>query len=191
MLTGLQRMLAAIIVGVQVVLGATFAISGTSKLVASQGFLVALESSGISKRIAQNVGSLLPVTELTVANLLLLTTGLLLQLVLGITALVIISFAAWTVHVLRRRVNISCGCFGPTGKTVSASTLVRNLVLLAVVGVGFVASTEHGEILHHFGRATVPSVIGLEAIVILLTAFASVRRDLVLSRGEGQRGLVA
>jgi methylamine dehydrogenase accessory protein MauD len=118
----------------RLVLAAVFVVAGLAKLLDAKGSGQALVGFGVPERLAQPLGTVLPLAELAIAIALIpLATAW--WGALG--ALVLLGlFVAGIGFNLARGRRPDCHCFGQLySKPVGAETLVRNAVLLVIAGL--------------------------------------------------------
>lgn len=126
----------------RVVVGLVFLVSGLGKATAPKLEQHVADYHVVPDRFASAIAKLLPYFECGVAVLLL--AGILAIPVVAITVLALLVFSgAVSVNLLRGR-HISCHCFGRRSAPISALTLVRNALLLAMsLLIGYGNLTEH------------------------------------------------
>lgn len=122
--------MSAVLLPLRLALAAVFLVSGASKLGSIDASRAAAAALGLPRRVAAVVGAALPVVEIAVGVLLVVTpsgrgpaTG---------AAVLLVAFSALVAWNLRRGRRPVCHCFGSLATApISATTLLRNLVLLA------------------------------------------------------------
>jgi uncharacterized membrane protein YphA (DoxX/SURF4 family) len=116
-------------------LGGLLAVAGALKLRAPVAFATEIANYQLLPAVAPYVAAILPLVELVIGIALVVAPRAWRRAAaLGALALL----AAFTVAVgsaFFRRINIDCGCFGTGGGPITALTLVRNAVLLAVAAL--------------------------------------------------------
>lgn len=119
---------------IRLLLTGIFIISGLAKLVDRPGSRQALLDFGVPARLAGPGAVLLPVSELAVAGLLILTVSAWWG-ALGSLALLLLFTAAVGYHLTRGHTP-KCHCFGQaSSEPIGRPTLVRNLILSALAGI--------------------------------------------------------
>jgi len=131
----------SVILGVQVVLAAVFAVSGVAKLFDLPGTRVAVKEFGVPEGMAPFAALLLPAAELVVA----------VALIPGSTArwgavgafVLLVTFSAGIANALAKGRTPDCNCFGNLySARVGRRTLIRNLGLAALAGFVVVAAPD-------------------------------------------------
>ena len=119
------------------IVAAAFVWSGSSKLLSSERFAGVLRAFPItrslisSQKTAQLAALTLGLTESLLGLLYFLGLGMVLVSVALTTLLVV--FTGMLGSAVIRGEQISCGCFGTSGKPVTWGTVARNLTLLSLV----------------------------------------------------------
>ncbi|TWD82533.1 methylamine utilization protein MauE [Kribbella amoyensis] len=102
----------------------------------------------------------------------LLAVGPLRTLGLAYTAVLLVGFTVVQVVVLRRGERVACRCFGASSAPISRAHVVRNLLMLAVGGIGLLApESATGD----------PAGIPLAALVAVVVALLLIRFDDLVS----------
>lgn len=114
--------------------GAVFAISAIAKLADRDGAKKAIVSFGLPTSLAGPMSIFLPIVELAVAGVLILTTSTWLGGI-GALALLLIFTTAITINLAKGR-SFDCHCFGQIhARPIGTSTVIRNLVLIAAAAL--------------------------------------------------------
>ena len=165
----------------QLGIGALLAWAGAAKLLETNEFRGTLRLSGLPDSLANVLAITVPLLELVLAALLVLAAGSSLIWMFLLSAALFASFAAWTLEVKVRGLNIRCGCFGSHGRQISWETVLRNVAL--------VAFSLTGAALAHYTESVLPGLstwsliattAGL-AVIGLVTAFRQNEHALILS----------
>jgi len=109
------------------------AYSAIAKVVAPEGAYRALRFSGLGQRLSQTGVLLVIVAELSVSTILILGTKDLRRVAAGGGVVLLVTFSLWIGWLLGNNRRIACGCFGPKSQTISRTTLLRNILLIAPV----------------------------------------------------------
>jgi thiol-disulfide isomerase/thioredoxin len=150
-----------------VAVAAVFTVSGVAKLLDRAGTREAVEGFGVPDGLVSPVAVGLAPAELVTALLLFLPPTRLTGLVLA--AVLLVAFTVVVLLALRAGRRPECHCFGRIGGAdVSARTVVRNLVLFAIAGVGLAGVTSAGDV--DGGRLVAAVVAGLALAAAVLAA---------------------
>jgi hypothetical protein len=118
----------------RLVLIAVFAVAGWAKLSDRSGTRQAVRQFGVPDRLAGPVAALMPLTEVTVAGLLLFSGSAVIGAV-GVAALLGLFVVAMAVSLARGR-RPDCHCFGHVrSEPVGIGTLARNAVLIGLAAL--------------------------------------------------------
>jgi uncharacterized membrane protein YphA (DoxX/SURF4 family) len=151
----------------QLLLAIVFAVAGVAKLVDRGGTREAIESFGVSPRLAGPVAISLPVAELAIAAALLPAATARWGAIAAVVLLA--GFSVAIARVLRAGATVDCNCFGGlTRSEVGRGTLIRNLALAAVAL--FVALS--GVAVSGFRWITVPAPQDRLGIVLMIASVA-------------------
>ena len=121
----------------RVALGLVFTAAALGKLADRQGVVAAASGLGVPAGLAQPVAVALPVVELAVAGSMLWRPAV--GAGAAATLFLLVLFTCLIVLNLRRGRRPPCHCFGRVGDEdapIGAGTVVRNLVLMALVASG-------------------------------------------------------
>ena len=132
----------------RITVAAILAISGCAKLFSREKTEHAASEIGLGEHISRYVSIVLPVVELIISCLLIMTPTASAGVALAMALLTILT-AVVIVSLLRGR-KPSCSCFGPlsTSRPIGMHTLVRNGAILAVLGILAFGWTEKISMLH-------------------------------------------
>ena len=119
-----------VLLTLRLVLAAVLMVSGGAKLADLGGSRAAAGDLGVPPRMAPAVGTALPIVEIALAALLVVTpTG---RAAAAGAAVLFAAFTAGVASNLARGRRPPCHCFGRLSSSpISGATVVRNLVLLA------------------------------------------------------------
>lgn len=130
----------------RIVVGLVFLLAFAGKVLNLVRFQQTVASFGIlPPRLSALAAVLFVAGELVVVVLIALGDAFL-GLGFALAILLLFSFSAALLLVLVRGMNVSCGCFGPSQKAVSAYDLWRNagFLLCALAGLGVLAARPAG-----------------------------------------------
>lgn len=176
----------SLVLGVQLLLAATFAIAGIGKLADIGGTRATVIDFGVPRRMAAGIAPLLPLAEIAVAAALIPASTA--RWAALAAALLLLTFAAGITNAMARGRTPDCNCFGRLHSApVGGRTLVRNLGLATLAGLvvvqrpetdlgDWIAARATGELIA-FGAATAG---------LALTASTFRRRKL---KRKGQRAI--
>lgn len=117
----------------KLVLGMIFLVSGIQKLRAPNQAALAMSSVGMPTHLSQAGAYLIAVWEVLLSTLLLLSTSPQVLQIAGVLSVVTLGvFCAFLIYVIRKGVNIGCGCFGDTQNKTTFFDVIRNLVLMTL-----------------------------------------------------------
>lgn len=141
----------------------------------------ALRLSGMPAGAARLLSVVVPAVELTLGVLLLIVRGSALQVVLIAAALMLAAFTSWLVWVRARKPDVRCSCFGVSSKSVTSTTVARNLLLVTLAITGSVAAGRVASPLPPASVYWAMTSTCLAAVVLLAAGFNQVKAQLVLS----------
>lgn len=124
----------------QVVLAGTFFLAAVGKLLRSDEFVSALRLSRLPEGAVRLLAVVVPVLETGLGLWLLLSDPRQASIAFAASLGLLTLFTGWMGWVRLRRFRIRCGCFGPNGGEVGALTIGRNLGLILLAGLGWLAS---------------------------------------------------
>jgi peroxiredoxin len=161
----------------RLLLAVIFIISGLAKLADRPGSREAMLNFGVPARLAAPSAALLPLVELVVAGLLILSVSAWWG-ALGSLALLLLFTAAVGYHLTRGHTP-PCHCFGQvSSEPIGWPTLVRNLILSALAGiiVGFGRTSAGANVMGLLGMTTVLQHVefGIGALVVAMLAVEGV-----------------
>jgi uncharacterized membrane protein YphA (DoxX/SURF4 family) len=127
-------MVSAVLLVLRLVLAAVFLVSGIAKLGSRDGSHAAAGALGVPPRVAAVVGSALPVVEIVLGALLIVTPSG--RAAAGAAAVVLLAFSILIAVNLARGRRPVCHCFGAFSRSpISLLTLLRNVALFAAAVV--------------------------------------------------------
>ena len=175
----------------RLVLAAVFVVSGFAKLVDREGSRQAVAGFGVPSRLANPIGTLLPLAELIVAVLLIPVATAWWGALGGLVLLA--AFSAGIAYNLARGRTPDCHCFGQLHSApIGRGTLIRNGVLAAVaafvVGLGF--DDAGNSAVAWIGDLSAGEAVALVAGLIGLALLAAEAWALVHLLGQNGRLLV-
>jgi len=167
---------------VRAVLAVTFAVSGVAKLASPLATRKSLVAFGVPDVVTAPAAVCLPLLELTVAGLLLLTPAAAVGAwaALGLIAV----FTAAVAAALVRGEKPECNCFGAlTSRRAGSGTLVRNGLLGLAAGACAIAGPGES-IPHALAGVSAGAVAAVVTLLLVLAALAIVSVQLVGQNGR-------
>lgn len=123
----------------RVLLAAVFTVAGLAKLSDRDNVVAASEALGLPQRFSPFAARALPVMELALAVALLVTTTA--RLALLVAAVLLTIFTAAMLRTLHHGLAVVCRCFGgASDRPIGPSSVLRNVLLLAVAILGLMAA---------------------------------------------------
>lgn len=165
----------------QITIGSTYLAAALAKIFSRASLESLFVQLGMSSGVSRRLSDATPFMEATVAGALLLSRGLL----PGIASVLLSAgFIATLTILLRRRLGVSCRCFGALDHgPVSYATLCRavglGLASLTVVAAGL-AQHDPAISVNHFGRTEF--ILGTILALTYIHVFAIIDRILVIRR---------
>jgi hypothetical protein len=175
-------------IGIPALLGAVLSMAGITKLADLQSFFTAISQYNLLPfQLIVGFGWVILMVEISVGGLLVM--GFYTGPCCAIAAILFIGFSlAVAVNLLRGRRDISCGCFGTYGSTISWSLVFRNIIL---AGLALTTTLLRARIRHpNFGRLGSASISATCVVLVaLLLAVASMRNASNPVAGSDDRGV--
>lgn len=160
-------------VGCRVLIGLVFVVSAVTKWAAPREFTASLARMRVLPAgLTRPVAALVIAGETTVPVLLAFPRPTVVRLGWVLAAGLLAGFTVAIVASLRRGTAAPCRCFGRSTTPLGVRHVVRNLLLLGVVGLGLLAGTVGGS--GHPGGAVVAAVAGA-----VVAGFVAMLDDLV------------
>lgn len=157
------------LLALQIASSGVLLVAATGKALRADDFGAALRLSHMP--LAKLFLYAVPVVEFSLALALLIATPATLTVALAATTGLFVAFTVWAVSVLGRGIKLKCGCFGGSSKDVTATTVIRNIVLVAMSGTGLVLSTTAKSPLSEptlWSAVTASSIAMLVAVLVAL-----------------------
>ena len=158
----------------QIVLAGTFCLAAVGKLLRSDEFVSALRLSRLPEGVVRLLAVVVPILETGLGLWLVLASPDATSLPFAASLALLALVTAWMGWVRVRRFRVRCGCFGPNGGEVGAATIGRNLALLALAGIGWIASLDAGSALPgpSLPMAAIAAAFGLCIAMLAALRFA-------------------
>ena len=176
-----------IVLVLQVVLALVFVAAATAKALRSDEFVAALRLSHLPEPVALILAWGVPLLEAALAFWLMLSPPAQLPLAFAAAALLLAAFTLWMGWVEARALHVHCGCFGGNGGEVGRATIARNLGLLVVAGIGWIAASNAISPLPGASPDLVATVVAVGLSVALLQALRLAWPHLAISYDAFQR----
>ena len=129
----------------RLVVGGLFIVAGVLKLGDPTAFATEITNYRFLPQLAPWMAVTLPAIEVVIGVALVIAPRPWRQAA-GLAALgLLVVFLVAIVHVVHAGINVECGCFGGNSGPVTAWTAVRDLVLVALVALGFRGTKEYAK----------------------------------------------
>ncbi len=171
----------------QLILAIVLLLAATGKALSSDHFLAAIRLSLVPAALVIPIAVLVPAAEASLALALVVSPVTVLPLILLAILALLVGFTGWMLWMQARGMHLSCGCFGTGDAKIGRTTILRNVLLIAICLAGF------GIALHHHSPLPAPSlwlsvsVACLAMCLALLRAMSYGRAALVLTEARREQ----
>jgi hypothetical protein len=156
-------LLAFLLLLLQLALGGMFVAAGAAKVLQSDDFAGALRLSHLPEAVVVLLMIGIPALEIALAAWLFLADPAGLPRAFLASAALLVLFTVWMLWVSGRKLTVRCGCFGGGEGLVGPSTILRNVILLALALTGWLLART---VVSPLGGVSLPAVIAWSSLAL-------------------------
>lgn len=173
--------MSAVLLVCQVLLALIFLMASIGKFLRSEEFAAALRLSHWPESLVGPTVVAVPAAELAISIALLLSPTAYLTTVSVVAIAALLSFTLWVLVATWRGLRVKCGCFGTSDSAIGPTTILRNIVFLALCVATTFASMHAVSPVPMPGGWFVTTVLTADLCVALVVSARQASSALVLS----------